>query len=92
VSGESDDDSNPWEGRTSSAAYNFGIECAKLRDSNPYDLPALTEIMTTLATELWDRGFSQTEIRSAFHTGADLLIRYCAGEERRGDRERYAKE
>jgi hypothetical protein len=90
ISGSAGDD--PWEGHRSLAAHNFGVECAKLRDSNPYNLPALTEIMTELATELWDRGVSQTEIRSAFQTGAELLNRYCAGEERRGDRERNEQE
>ena len=79
-------ENDPWEGRRSLTAYNFGLECAKLRDSNPYDLPALTAVIIDLATELWDQGFSQTEIKTAFQAGMDQLKTYCAGEERRGDR------
>lgn len=82
----------PWEGRLYLAAYNFGMECANLRNNNPYKLSALDEIISTLATELWDRGFSQSEIRNALHAGDTVLKTYCAGEERRGDRERKDNE
>jgi hypothetical protein len=81
----------PWEGRRTLAAYNFAVECGKLRESNPYNRPALEEIVIDLATEFWDRGFSQTEIKSAFEAGASALENYCAGEERRGNRERKSQ-
>jgi hypothetical protein len=34
-------------------------------------------------TELWDRNFSQTEIRTAFEEAIIDMPRYTAGEERR---------
>lgn len=37
--------------------------------------------MTHLITELWDHGFSQTEIREAFEAALAELPRYAAGEE-----------
>jgi hypothetical protein len=34
-------------------------------------------------TELWDKGFSQTEIREAFTAAVTDMARYATGEERR---------
>ena len=66
------------------AAYAFGEECAKFRDENPYsDRNALNVIINTLMTELWDRGFSQTEIRTAFQDALGDMNRYAAGYEQR---------
>ena len=39
--------------------------------------------MTHLMTELWDQGFSQTEIREAFEAALAAMPDYAAGEERR---------
>ncbi len=39
--------------------------------------------MTQLMTELWDQGFSQTEIREAFEAALVAMPDYAAGEERR---------
>ena len=39
--------------------------------------------MIYLMTELWDRGFSQTEIREAFEAALVDLPRYAEGIERR---------
>ncbi|MFI5021591.1 MAG: hypothetical protein ACHQRJ_08065 [Alphaproteobacteria bacterium] len=65
---------------------HFASECARLRDTNPFEpRPVLEDMMIYLATELWDRRFSQSEISSAFTVAVDLLPRYAAGEERRGD-------
>ena len=41
----------------------------------------LEQAINTLATELWDRGFSLTEIRQAFEAAAADLPRYAAGQE-----------
>lgn len=79
-------DDIPWEGRCIEAAYRFGLECRELRNTNPYEISALETIMGDLATELWDQGFSQTEIKVAFEQAISGLIRYAAGEEQRGRR------
>jgi hypothetical protein len=76
----------PWEGRCLNEAHQFALRCLELRDSNPYDRPALEVIISNLMTELWDRCFSQSEIRAAFERALTELPRYAAGEERRGDR------
>lgn len=85
------DESVPWAGRSSFAASDFAAQCAQLKRTDPFNLPALENTMTALATELWDRGLTQTEIRDAFIAAVDdRLTRYCAGEKRRSDRERKA--
>ncbi|MBC6983552.1 hypothetical protein [Caulobacter sp. 17J80-11] len=67
------------------AACDFGDQCAKFARDNPYpDRVALDEIINTLMTELWDRGFSQAEIRTAFEKAVGDMNRYAAGEERNG--------
>lgn len=77
----------PWEGRCYAAAHDFAVQCATLRDSNPYEPSALECVIIDLATELWDRGFSQTEIRRAFGIATgETLTRYGAGEDRRDDK------
>jgi hypothetical protein len=80
------DDGDAWKSDWIAASDAFAVRCATARDSNPYDRPALNEIMIFLATELWDRRFSVTEIKLAFEESVDLLLPYAAGEERRGDR------
>ena len=79
-------DEVPWEVRCLGEAYDFVLRCVELRNSNPYDRPALEVIIVDLTTELWDRGFSQSEIRTAFEQALHQLPAYAAGEERRGDR------
>jgi hypothetical protein len=74
-----------WEGRFNTAPYDFGLQCRELTDSNPYDSNALDGLINTLMTELWDRNFSQTEIRSAFEQALADMNRYAAGLERRSD-------
>ena len=66
------------------AAYDFGEQCANFRDRNGYpDIVPLETITNHLMTELWDRGFSQIEIRAAFEKALLDMNRYAAGEERR---------
>ncbi|MEI9932128.1 MAG: hypothetical protein WDM89_16690 [Rhizomicrobium sp.] len=77
----------PWEGRCLDAATVFAESCRQLKKENPYpEIDALQNIASALVTELWDRFFSQTEIRSAFEEALASLPRYAAGEDRRGDK------
>jgi hypothetical protein len=78
----------PWEGRCLMAAYQFASRCKELKDSNPYDVPAIKSIAEDLLTELWDHGFSVSEIKAAFAKALSDLPRYAAGEDRRGDKDR----
>jgi hypothetical protein len=74
----------PWEGQCNDAAYEFGLRCAELVARNPYALSApLDGIIVQLMTELWDRNFGQSEIRTAFEKAIKDLPRYAAGDERR---------
>lgn len=75
----------PWEVECYNAARAFGRQCRALNNRNPYDLAALDMITNTLMTELWDNGFSQTEIRSAFEQALAAMPRYAAGFEKRSD-------
>jgi hypothetical protein len=73
-----------WELRLVDAAYGFGLRCAELVTENPYNYDApLDGLINSLMTELWDRNFSQTEIRAAFEAAIKDMPRYAAGEERR---------
>jgi hypothetical protein len=74
----------PWELQCVDAAYLFALRCADLVTQNPYNFAApLNGIINDLITELWDRNFSQTEIRTAFEEAIKEMPRYAAGEERR---------
>jgi hypothetical protein len=74
----------PWETLRTDAAHQFALRCFDLKKSNPYSRPFLDDIIADLMTELWDHGFSQTEIKGAFEQAVAELPRYAAGEERRG--------
>jgi hypothetical protein len=76
----------PWEDVSLRETQKFAYLCAALRDSNPHDEPALEYMMAYFATELWDRGISQLEIKAAFEKAIRGLGPYAAGEERRSDR------
>ena len=77
-------DDYPWEGQCGDAAYEFGLRCANLAARNPHEETApLDRLITALMTELWDRNFSQSEIRTAFEEAIKHMPRYAAGEERR---------
>jgi hypothetical protein len=73
----------PWEGQCLDEAEAFAQRCAELGASNPHRHAALQEIMPALMTALWDRGFSQSDIRSAFERAIAEMPRYAAGQERR---------
>ena len=64
--------------------YQFGEALTELHRSNPWpDLPLLPRAMNQLMTELWDQGFSQTEIREAFLDAVADMPRYTADNEKR---------
>jgi hypothetical protein len=76
-------ESPPWEGSCCDAAYAFALQCAELATRNPHHLKEpLSHIINDLMTELWDRNFSQTEIRTAFEYALKDLPRYAAEQER----------
>jgi hypothetical protein len=72
-----------WRGRALSAARTFATICADLKSSNPNE-SVLDFFINTLVTELWDNGFSQSEIRSAFAEAIADMPRYAAGQKKRG--------
>lgn len=77
------DEEQAWSGGHD-AVHSFAETCASLRDRDPYpNLVPLDHMINFFMTELWDRGFSQTEIRSAFTSALADMNRYAAGEESR---------
>jgi hypothetical protein len=77
-------DEDRWQDQSLAAVHQFGRSLKALHQANPWpDLPLLPRAMNHLMTELWDQGFSQTEIREAFEEAVADMPRYAAGEERR---------
>ena len=73
-----------WRLKCIEEIHRFSIVLAQLQRENPSpENGVLGEAMNFLATELWDRGFSLSEIRSAMSDAAADVSRYAAGEERR---------
>jgi hypothetical protein len=73
-----------WQSLASNTAHQFGVAIRELQSWNPWpDSPYLPRAMNDLMTELWDQGFSQTEIRDAFNQALAAMPRYAAGEEAR---------
>jgi hypothetical protein len=71
-----------WQTRLYNASYQFGVAIRELADTIPWpETPVLAQAINTLGTELWDRGFSVTEIRKALEDAASDLPRYAAGQE-----------
>jgi hypothetical protein len=72
-----------WQSDAYEAIYRFSVSLRELRDTNPWpeDHPVLENAINTLATELWDRCFSVTEIRGALEKAAADLPRYAGGHE-----------
>ena len=78
------DADDQWQDRWMAEVQKLGGTLAEMHKTNPWpDIPLLRAALNYLMTELWDRGFSQTEIREAFDDAVDDLPRYAAGEERR---------
>ena len=73
-----------WQTRLYEASHRFSTALKELHQTNPWpENPVLEQAIDTLATELWDRGFSQTDIGTAFQRALADLTRYAAGEEAR---------
>lgn len=71
-----------WQSRLNEAVHQFSLVLRELSNSNPWpENPLLEQAINGLATELWDRTFSQTEIRTAFENAIADLSRYAAGDE-----------
>ncbi|MBA2920780.1 hypothetical protein GON01_07185 [Sphingomonas sp. MAH-20] len=78
------DEGDEWQTQLYEAAYRFSVSLRELNDTNPWpENPVLGQAINTLATELWDRRFGLTEIRTALAEAATDLPRYAAGEEYR---------
>jgi hypothetical protein len=74
----------PWNGQCLDAAYEFAVRCAELASRKPvYEIAPLDFLINALMTELWDRNFSQSEIRAAFEGAVNDMPRYAGVEERR---------
>jgi len=80
-----DDDFSVWMSKSLNASHAFALACVELRRNNPGGEDALVYVVNDLVTELWDMGFSQSEIETAFRDALPKLRRYAAGEDRRGD-------
>ena len=71
-----------WHDQSMIVVQQFGLALRDLHKSNPFpDLPMLPRAINHLMTELWDHGFSQTEIRAAFSDAVADIPRYAAGDE-----------
>jgi Flp pilus assembly protein TadG len=65
-------------------AADLAVQCRRLREIDvSARATALETVINCLMTELWDQGFSQTEIREAFMAAVNDMNRYAAGTERR---------
>jgi hypothetical protein len=71
-----------WQTRLYETSYRFSVALRELNDTNPWpEQPVLGQAINTLATELWDRCFSLTEIKTALEEAAADLPRYASGQE-----------
>lgn len=81
---ENSDIRDAWQTRFHDVIWKFGEDLSDLHRANPWpDSPLLLQAINHLMTELWDKGFSQSEIREAFNAAVADMPRYAAGEERR---------
>lgn len=81
---DSDSPNDAWQLRSWDVVWRFGQDIKALHQTNPWpDRPLLPQAINSLMTELWDAGFSQTEIRDAFAAAVADMPRYAAGEEQR---------
>lgn len=76
---------DPWDAYSIKATSNFALRCAEISTQNGHPAEPLSHIIVSLMTELWDRNFSQSEIRAAFEDAISDLPRYAAGQERRSE-------
>jgi hypothetical protein len=71
-----------WQSQLNEVVFRLSVSLKELNDTNPWhEHPVLEQAINTLATELWDRCFSQTEIKAAFERAIADLPRYAGGED-----------
>lgn len=64
------------------AVYQLAATLKEMEQANPWPhQPLLAQAMNYLMTELWDHGFSQTQIRQALNDAVADMPRYAAGDE-----------
>jgi hypothetical protein len=82
MDGLTQSDIDRWQSRLSGAVRDVA---AIIRESKALGehlgMQVLPEAIVDLMTELWDQGFSQTQIREAFLEAIAAMPRYAAGEE-----------
>ncbi|OYU33662.1 hypothetical protein [Novosphingobium sp. PASSN1] len=83
MSGMSEEDSDDkWQDAGLAAVQAFATELRALHQSNPWpNIPLMPQAMAYLMTELWDRGFTQTQIREGFEAALVELPKYTLGDE-----------
>jgi aminoglycoside phosphotransferase len=71
-----------WQAALRVAVNDFAAALRQLHDSNPSsETPVVAEAVNMLATELWDRRFTVTEVTKAFLEAAAGLPGYTDGNE-----------
>ena len=81
---ETPDLRDAWQNRLHEVVRKFGEDLSDLHHANPWPgRPLLPLAINYLMTELWDKGFSQSQIREAYEAAVADMPRYAAGEERR---------
>ena len=71
-----------WQDQSMDAVHQFSDALIELHRTNPWpNHPFLPRAIIHLTTELWDRGFSQSDIREAFDSAIADLPRYASGDE-----------
>lgn len=83
MSEEASNFEDEWQGQSLAAVDRFAAALKEPHRTNPWpELPLLPSAINHLMTELWDLGFTQTEIRDAFEEAIADMPRYAAGENR----------
>ena len=71
------DPDDVWQDRWMNAVHEFASVRRELETANPWpERPLLGQAMNYLMTELWDRRFSQTEIRDAYNEAVADMPRF----------------
>lgn len=71
-----------WQDGALAAVHQYAGALRTLHRTNPWEnIPVLPQAMCHLMTELWDLGFTQTQIRESFEAALVELPKYTAGEE-----------
>lgn len=77
------DPKDAWQASADNLVYRFAQNVRALHEANPWpEVAFLDQAIVTLMTELWDSGFSQSEIKQAFEAAITEMPRYAGGQER----------